>query len=66
MDDTIKLPNDIRNRISESLKPLHPEKVILFGTYAWGHPTEDSDIDLIAVLRDRQEINWTFWGSSVP
>ena len=50
MDDTIKLPNDIRNQISESLKPLHPEKVILFGTYAWGHPTEDSDIDLIVVL----------------
>jgi predicted nucleotidyltransferase len=45
-----KLSDDLRSQISESLEPLHPEKVILFGSYAWGQPTEDSDIDLIVVL----------------
>ena len=26
-------------------KEYQPEKIILFGSYAWGKPTEDSDID---------------------
>ncbi len=26
-----------------------PEKIILFGSYAWGKPTEDSDVDLFIV-----------------
>ncbi len=26
--------------------------MILFGRYAWGHPTEDSDIDLYIVTKD--------------
>ena len=34
------------------MAPLHPEKVILFGSYAWGQPTPDSDIDLYVVTRD--------------
>lgn len=27
-----------------------PEKVILFGSYAYGTPTEDSDVDLLVVM----------------
>lgn len=26
-----------------------PEKIILFGSYAWGKPTSDSDVDLLVV-----------------
>jgi len=33
------------------------ERVILFGSYAKGHPREDSDIDLIVVSRDFQNMN---------
>jgi uncharacterized protein len=29
---------------------FHPERIILFGSYAWGHPTPDSDVDLLVVL----------------
>ena len=50
--DTMKLSDDLRRQISEALKPVHPEKVILFGSYAWGQPTEDSDIDLYVVTQD--------------
>ncbi len=39
----------IKKDIVESLKPLQPEKIILFGSYANGTPTEDSDIDLFLV-----------------
>ncbi|MBI5912962.1 nucleotidyltransferase domain-containing protein [Candidatus Azambacteria bacterium] len=30
-------------------KEYNPEKIILFGSYAWGNPTEDSDVDLFIV-----------------
>ena len=30
-------------------KEFSPEKIILFGSYAWGKPTKDSDIDLCIV-----------------
>jgi predicted nucleotidyltransferase len=30
---------------------FNPEKIILFGSYAYGHPTVDSDIDLMIVMR---------------
>lgn len=39
----------IQSEIVECLKPLEPEKIILFGSYANGTPTEDSDIDLFLV-----------------
>ena len=36
-------------KLSKKLKPLNPDKVILFGSYAYGTPNEDSDIDLFLV-----------------
>lgn len=29
---------------------LHPDKIILFGSYAYGQPTTDSDVDLLIVM----------------
>ncbi len=29
---------------------LRPEKIILFGSYAYGKPTSDSDVDLLVVM----------------
>ena len=34
---------------------LHPEQIILFGSHAWGSPTEDSDVDLLIILPDSDE-----------
>ena len=42
----------IEREIVERLEPLSPEKIILFGSYANGTPTEDSDIDLYVVTND--------------
>jgi len=36
----------IIKRIAEGYQPL---RVILFGSHAWGDPTEDSDIDLLII-----------------
>lgn len=38
------------NSILEPLKKIEPDKVILFGSYAYGTPTKDSDIDLLVIL----------------
>lgn len=43
---------DIKNEIIEKLKPLNPDKIILFGSYAYGTPNEDSDIDLFLIKND--------------
>jgi len=42
----------LKHEIVERLKPLNPDKVILFGSYAYGTPNEDSDIDLYVVTKD--------------
>ncbi|MBI3959071.1 MAG: nucleotidyltransferase domain-containing protein [Chloroflexi bacterium] len=41
----------ILRRIVEEYRP---QKVILFGSLAWGHPDEDSDIDLL-IVKDSSE-----------
>ncbi len=37
----------VRDRIVEG---FHPDRIILFGSYAYGTPHEDSDVDLLVVL----------------
>ncbi|MBD3308787.1 nucleotidyltransferase domain-containing protein [candidate division KSB3 bacterium] len=46
------LDDTLRQEIIERLTPIHPEKVILFGSYAYGEPNKDSDIDLLVVTQD--------------
>ena len=33
------------------VQAVDPEQILLFGSQAWGLPTEDSDIDLLVVLK---------------
>jgi len=42
----------LKNKIVERLKPFEPEKIILFGSYAYGIPHKESDIDLYIVTND--------------
>ncbi len=42
----------IKSEIVKRLKPLNPEKIILFGSYAYGTPNKDSDLDLYVVTND--------------
>jgi predicted nucleotidyltransferase len=43
---------DITARIIDALAP---ERVLLFGSYAWGSPDADSDVDLYVIVSDRSE-----------
>jgi predicted nucleotidyltransferase len=39
--------NELAHRIIQKFKP---EKIILFGSYAYGNPSDDSDVDLLVLL----------------
>jgi len=39
--------NAIAQQIAEK---FHPQKIVLFGSYAYGTPTEDSDVDMLVIL----------------
>lgn len=38
---------EIKNRI---VNAFHPEKIILFGSYAYGTPSKESDLDLLVIM----------------
>ncbi len=44
---TAKALDEIVRRIVTSLRP---EKIILFGSYGYGKPTNDSDVDLLVIM----------------
>ena len=41
---------EIRRVVHEIARQFGPRRVLLFGSYAYGHPTADSDVDLLVVL----------------
>ena len=43
-------PSQIRQVSDEIAHRFRPERIILFGSYAYGTPTEDSDVDLLVVM----------------
>ena len=42
----------LKPQIVKALMPLEPEKIILFGSYAYGVPNKDSDLDICVVEKD--------------
>ncbi|MCL2282067.1 MAG: nucleotidyltransferase domain-containing protein [Fibromonadales bacterium] len=46
----MSLSADVISRIVQCLMGLNVYKVILFGSYAKGTATEDSDIDLVVIF----------------
>jgi predicted nucleotidyltransferase len=41
----------IRSVVNRIAERFDPERIILFGSYAYGRPTPDSDVDLLVVLQ---------------
>ena len=56
-ENVLRDPHYTVHRIADQLRPylqvlveqFRPEQVILFGSYAYGEPTPDSDVDLLVV-----------------
>ena len=44
-----KIADQLLPYLQVLVEQFHPEQVILFGSYAYGEPTPDSDVDLLVV-----------------
>jgi predicted nucleotidyltransferase len=40
----------IRKFARQVAKQFNPQKIILFGSYAYGKPTDDSDVDILVIM----------------
>jgi predicted nucleotidyltransferase len=45
-------PELLEEIVQRLVKEFDPERIILFGSYAWGTPSQDSDVDLLVVVPD--------------
>ncbi|MBI2459850.1 MAG: nucleotidyltransferase domain-containing protein [Parcubacteria group bacterium] len=63
----------IREITEKIKKEYKPEKIILFGSYAWGKPRQWSDVDLFIVKKSRKrriyreyELRKKLFGNNFP
>lgn len=70
---TKKVEENLEIITEKIVKKYKPEKIILFGSYAWGKPHKDSDFDLFVIKksnktrRQRQiDVQTLIFGSDVP
>ena len=47
-----KVIEEVKKRLVKVYDPL---KIYIFGSYVWGNPTEDSDLDLLVVVEKSDE-----------
>ena len=51
-----QVTTELLGQITQKLAAaLNPEQIILFGSYAYGEPNEDSDIDLMVIVSHSDE-----------
>ena len=44
----------IRRVVQQIIDRYHPQRVVLFGSYAHGRPSQDSDVDLLVVMKSKK------------
>jgi predicted nucleotidyltransferase len=47
----------IRQAAQKIVDAVQPEKIILFGSFAYGRPTLDSDVDLLVIMESGQSVH---------
>src|SRR5579872_4524136 len=47
----------IRRYARQIAERFRPDKIILFGSYAYGTPNEDSDVDILVVMPARNQLD---------
>ena len=50
----------IRRFARQVAERFQPEKIILFGSYAYGTPHADSDVDILVIMPARNQIDQAF------
>lgn len=46
----VRVTKQIKKLCEQIARDFHPEKIILFGSHAYGRPGPDSDVDLLVVM----------------
>jgi predicted nucleotidyltransferase len=57
----VSVGKSLRPAIQKIVDELNPEKIILFGSYAYGKPTPHSDVDLLVVLKTSASLKERSW-----
>lgn len=55
------IATELPRAVERIVNALHPEKIILFGSHAYGTPTWDSDVDLLVVMETKASRNERHW-----
>lgn len=54
----------LQQAIEKIVDNVHPDKIILFGSYAYGNPTPDSDVDLLIIWKTTLPLRERSWAVS--
>jgi len=52
----------VEEAVRRILKTVDPDKIVLFGSYAYGYPNRDSDLDLLVIMSSDKPR----WKRSIP
>ena len=62
----LKVPvgKSLRPAIQKIARELKPEKIVLFGSYAYGTPNPHSDVDLLVIMKTKSSYKDRSWAVS--
>jgi len=60
----VSVGKSMRPAIQKIVRELNPEKIILFGSYAYGTPNPHSDVDLLVIMKTRASLKDRSWAVS--
>jgi predicted nucleotidyltransferase len=60
----ISVGKSLRPAIQKIVQELNPEKIVLFGSYAYGNPNRDSDVDLLVIMKTKASPKDRSWAVS--
>lgn len=51
IDERVRIPDEVIHTLARQIaEKFHPHKIILFGSYAYGKPQPESDVDLLVIM----------------
>src|ERR1044071_740562 len=60
----VSVGKSLRPAIQTIVQKLNPEKIVLFGSYAYGMPNPHSDVDLLVIMKTRASPKERSWAVS--
>jgi predicted nucleotidyltransferase len=57
----VSVGKSLRPAVQKIVQELNPEKIVLFGSYAYGNPNPHSDVDLLVIMKtkaSRKDRSW--------